>query len=75
MGDAKQPSYAQQLMAGGVGRSLAYMIAQGRRALTLEMAARVHDRTGRQFGPLEGASASEVAALKALVKRQEQAAA
>lgn len=52
--------------AAQAGISIGYAsdIINGKRAPSLKMALRIHDRTRRAFGPLAGMSAQQIASAK-----------
>jgi len=75
MAAAKQPSVAKQIMEVGVGRSLAYMLANGSRAPGLGLAVRIYRATGHKLGPLKDATPAQIKALGSLPAIQEDVAA
>jgi transcriptional regulator with XRE-family HTH domain len=46
----------------------AWQIVNGKRPPSLEMAIRIFDKTGIQFGALEGLTADEIAAARKMVR-------
>jgi transcriptional regulator with XRE-family HTH domain len=50
--------------AGGISQSYASMILSGDRTPSLEIALRIYDQTGQQFGILKGLSDSAIDELR-----------